>query len=303
MQSNVGIRLRVRYSKLGKVRFVSHRDGARLWERALRRVDLPVAYTEGFTPRPKVGFGLALPTAAESIAEYVDLDLSRDADLDPADPGWDDWLHDLTASISDALPSGMDAMAIAERSADVASLQEQVTSTTWELSGWEVAGQGLVPDSLDDALQRVLAADELLVERERKGQRRTDDVRPLIRDLTTRHDEGRTTVVADLVTIGRALRPAELAELMCTGVDGTSIRVRRTHQWIDHDGERREVIPLERHVTRTNEDERERTVVEHRHSDRTAVEDPGVEDPALEAGERRRVARAGSGGQAERRSG
>ena len=62
MQSNVGIRLRVKYTKLGKVRFVSHRDGARLWERALRRVDLPVAYTEGFTPRPKVGFGLVLVT-------------------------------------------------------------------------------------------------------------------------------------------------------------------------------------------------------------------------------------------------
>jgi radical SAM-linked protein len=80
------VRLRLRYSKLGKVRFVSHRDGARLWERAVRRVGLPVAYTEGFTPRPKLSFGLALPTGAESVAEYIDLDLVEGADVDPAPP-------------------------------------------------------------------------------------------------------------------------------------------------------------------------------------------------------------------------
>ncbi len=280
MQSNVGIRLRVRYSKLGKVRFVSHRDGARLWERALRRVDLPVAYTEGFTPRPKVGFGLALPTAAESIAEYVDLDLSRDADLDPTDPGWLEWRRDLKQSLSSALPQGMDVLSITERAASDGSLQEQVTSTTWELTGWELAGekmtgQGPEPEPLDDALRHVLAADEVLVERERKGQRRTDDVRPLIRDLTLREDADGSTVVADLVTIGRALRPSELAELIRPGVDGLDVRVLRTHQWIDHDGERREVIPLERPITRTNDDERQR------HDAR-----PGVEERCGTAGPR-----------------
>jgi len=69
------IKLRIRATKLGKVRFTSHRDAARLWERALRRADLPVAASEGFTPRPKISFGLALPTGAESTAEYVDVDL------------------------------------------------------------------------------------------------------------------------------------------------------------------------------------------------------------------------------------
>lgn len=276
MQSNVGIRLRVKYTKLGKVRFVSHRDGARLWERALRRVDLPVAYTEGFTPRPKVGFGLALPTAAESLAEYVDLDLSRDARLDTTDPGWDDWLQELTGSLSAALPTGMDVVAIAERDAADGSLQESVTSTTWELTGWG-PGPDLV-EELDISLQRVLAADEVFVERERKGQRRTDDVRPLIRDLRLRRDDQGPTVVADLVTIGRALRPLELAELIRPGIDGTGIRVLRTHQWIDTDGERRDVIPDARHSNGTNHHDRLR---EH------VVE------------ERRRTARSHAGGQTQ----
>ena len=71
------MKLRIRSTKLGKIRFVSHRDGARLWERALRKVGLPTAHSAGYTPRPKISFGLALPTGAESIAEYVDVELAR----------------------------------------------------------------------------------------------------------------------------------------------------------------------------------------------------------------------------------
>src|SRR6059036_543842 len=62
------MRVRVRFNKLGKVRWTSHRDVARMWERAFRRARLPVAYTGGFSPRPKVSFGLALPTGCESEA-------------------------------------------------------------------------------------------------------------------------------------------------------------------------------------------------------------------------------------------
>src|SRR5205085_1236636 len=74
------MRLRVRFAKLGKVRWTSHRDVARMWERAFRRARLPVAYTGGFSPRPKVSFGLALPTGCESLAEYLDLELASDVD-------------------------------------------------------------------------------------------------------------------------------------------------------------------------------------------------------------------------------
>ena len=87
------MKLRIRSTKIGKVRFTSHRDAARLWERALRKAQLPVAATEGFTPRPKISFGLALPTGAESIAEYVDIELRSDisaADVDVSEaPGVD----------------------------------------------------------------------------------------------------------------------------------------------------------------------------------------------------------------------
>ena len=69
------VRVRFRFVKLGKIRFTSQRDVARMWERALRRAGLPLAYTAGFSPRPQLSFGLALPTGCESLAEYLDVDL------------------------------------------------------------------------------------------------------------------------------------------------------------------------------------------------------------------------------------
>ena len=224
------MKLRFRATKLGKVRFTSHRDAARLWERALRRAQLPVAATEGFTPRPKISFGLALPTGAESIAEYVDIELRSDAlvaDLD---------VDTLPQRLSEALPNGFDVLAVAERTAGSGSLQEIVTSCTWEL--W---GPGLGPDDHRIACD-LLDADELVIERERKGKRSADDVRPMLLGLRPTPTGDR--LIADLATIGRALRPAELAQLAFPGADQRDVRALRTHQWIEHDGERHEVLPL-----------------------------------------------------------
>lgn len=224
------MKLRLRYSKLGKIRFVSHRDGARLWERALRRVNFPVAYTEGFTPRPKLSFGMALPTGAESVAEYIDVDVVEGVLVDYAG-------QTLIDDLSAALPIGMDVQVISERDPARGSLQTEVTSTTWEM-----AGPGLAPELLAPAAQRLLEADELLLERERKGQRRTDDVRPLINDLGP--DSSGTRFVAELNTVGRSLRPSELLLVAFPEIDPVDIRVLRTHQWTDHDGDRREILSL-----------------------------------------------------------
>jgi radical SAM-linked protein len=224
------VKLRVRATKIGKVRFTSHRDAARMWERALRRAGLPVAFTEGFTPRPKISFGLALPTGAESIAEYVDIELQRNvaaADVD---------LETLPALLSEALPNGFDVLAAGEREQGATSLQEAVTSCTWELWSPLLSAE----DHLDAC--RLLESAELVLERERKGKRSADDVRPMILDL--RPDPTGDRLIAELVTIGRALRPGELAELAYPNIDARDVRALRTHQWLDHDGTRREVLPL-----------------------------------------------------------
>ena len=224
------MRLRLRSSKLGKVRFTSHRDAARMWERGLRKAGLPAAYTEGFTPRPKISFGLALPTGAESIAEYVDIELRPDTAASDVD------LNTLPARLSDALPGGFDVLIAAEREAGNDSLQEAVTSCTWEL--WSPL---LAREDYSNAC-RLLESTELILERERKGKRSADDVRPMLLDLHP--DPSGDRLIADLVTLGRALRPAELAELAFPDTDARDVRALRTHQWIDHDGTRQEVLPL-----------------------------------------------------------
>lgn len=225
------MKVRIRHTKQGKVRFTSHRDAARLWERALRKAELPVSFTAGFTPRPKISFGLALPTGAESIAEYLDISFDNDVDVD-----------ELPPLLSASLPAGFDVVAAVPLEAGTASLQNDVSTVRWELfAPW------LTPGDHRDAAERLLAADELLLERERKGETRLDDVRPVICDL--RPDEHRGRLIADLATVGRALRPAELAQLAYPHCDTTrnphtAVRAVRTHQWIDDGDVRREVISL-----------------------------------------------------------
>lgn len=224
------MKLRLRSTKVGKVRFTSHRDAARIWERALRVARLPVAASEGFTPRPKISFGLALPTGAESIAEYTDIELGRDIAATDVD------LDALPARLSGALPGGFDVLVAAEREPGTPSLQEAVTSCTWEL--WSPLLSG---DDHSTAC-RLLESTELVLERERKGKVSADDVRPMILDLRPAPTGDR--LVAHLATIGRALRPAELAALAFPHIDARDVRALRTHQWLDRDDGQHEVLQL-----------------------------------------------------------
>src|SRR5689334_13552993 len=97
MRGDSGFPVRVRFTKHGKVRFISHRDVARAFERAFRIEQLPLAFTLGFSPRPKVSFGLALSVGHESRAEYLDVELTEPIDVER-----------LPAALSAALPEGID---------------------------------------------------------------------------------------------------------------------------------------------------------------------------------------------------
>ena len=69
-------KLRIRYAKRGRLRFASHRDLARTLERALRRAQVPMAFSAGFSPHPKISYLGAAPTGAASEAEYLEIGLS-----------------------------------------------------------------------------------------------------------------------------------------------------------------------------------------------------------------------------------
>src|SRR6476661_1404274 len=232
------MRIRLRFTKAGKVRFTSHRDVARMWERAIRRVGLPVSYSEGFSPRAKLHFGLALSTGHESIAEYLDIDLDREASADAADAADAD-IQALPGLLTPALPVGIDATAAAVLPAGTPSLQQAVTSCTWRINVADVT-----PQEIATAIDRAMAAETLMLTRTRKGSEVTDDVRPYLLDLTevVPTDSG-TELSAHLATQPRGLRISELLSVLRGGlVEG---RVIRTHQWTLHDGARREPLPLD----------------------------------------------------------
>jgi radical SAM-linked protein len=222
--------LRFRFAVLGKARFLSHRDVARAWERALRRAALPMAWSEGFSPRPVISFGLALPVGAESLAEYLDIRLTEAIVVDG-----------LVERLSPLLPLGMGVLAAADRPHGVGSLQQEVTSCCWEL---EV--HGVSREELAARVDRVLASSSVPVARERKGVVTSDDLRPSILDLAVPDAEepGRSyrLLSAELATKPRGVRPSELAAGLGAGV--TLRRARRSQQWIDEGGSRREPVPL-----------------------------------------------------------
>ena len=158
-------KVRLRYAKRGKLRFTSHRDVARAFERALRRAGLPMAYSQGYSPHPKVSWVGAAPTGVASEAEYVEIQL-----VDHVDPEL------VRAQLDAALPAGI---AVLEGVlAGPGGLAERI-----EASRWRIEVPGLHGEQLRQAAQALLALPELLVERVTKDGRRSLDARAAIVSL------------------------------------------------------------------------------------------------------------------------
>ena len=168
--------LQVRYAKRGRMRFASHRDFQRAWERALRRVGVPMAYSAGFSPHPKVSYAGAAPTGAASEAEFLEFSV-----VQQIDPGA------VRQALDAALPEGLDIVAVVEASSPLA---EQLRASRWRLE-W--------PVDVTEAVEAFVATDSVEVERITKAGRRILDVRalcsaiqmpePRVMELTVAHAE------------------------------------------------------------------------------------------------------------------
>lgn len=231
-------RIRIRFSKFGRVRFTSHRDLARVWERSLRRTRLPVSYSEGFSPRPRLRFGLALATAHESYGEYLDVDLVPGTVVD---------LDALPGLVNPTLPPGISVQAAAHVAPGTSSLQEAVESCSWLVHVPQLDAAGAA-----ELVERASIATELPVTRTRKGNVVTDDIRPSVlalrvadpadHPLAADWQPAGALLEAELATQPRACRPSELlAAVDATLEEG---RVVRLHQWTTVDGVRSEPLPL-----------------------------------------------------------
>jgi radical SAM-linked protein len=231
MRGGAKFPVRLRYTKLGKIRWISHRDVARALERAFRVTQLPLAFSEGFSPRPKVSFGLALSTGHESDAEYLDLEFARPVDVDT-----------LPAIITAALPEGMEVTSATPLLERAPALQEAVTAVEWRVEVVRGDGTPITPAEVSAYVDAALAAPELPTERRRKGRDVTEDVRPVIRRIDVCGRAHTTEVVMELATQPRGAKPGEVLTAIArvTGApdDLAESRALRTHQWIERDGTR-----------------------------------------------------------------
>jgi radical SAM-linked protein len=157
-------RVRIRYAKRGRLRFTSHRDFSRAFERALVRARVPMAYSSGFNPHPRISYAGAAPTGSASEAEYLEIGLAERVDLD-----------ELRATLDEALPIGLDVVAVAESPGG--ALADLLSASRWRLD------TTAEPDALAGAVAAFLASETVLVERMTKKGMREFDARAAVASL------------------------------------------------------------------------------------------------------------------------
>ncbi|MFI8810320.1 MULTISPECIES: TIGR03936 family radical SAM-associated protein [unclassified Streptomyces] len=158
-------RIRLRYTKRGRLRFTSHRDFQRAFERALRRSEVPMAYSAGFTPHPKVSYANAAPTGTGSEAEFLEIALTEARDPDV--------LRDL---LNASLPDGLDVTDAVE--ARTSGLADRLTASVWEMRL-----DGVTSEDARRAVSAFNDAETVEVQRRAKNGMRTFDARAAVADL------------------------------------------------------------------------------------------------------------------------
>lgn len=158
------MRLRITFSKTGALRYTGHLDLHRIWERTCRRADIPLSYSQGFHPQPRISLAAALPLGFIGQAEVMDLWLDHDEDM-----------SDILKRLQESAPSGLILRSIQSIDPHQAALQTQVLFADYEV---------LLLDPIDASIlatkvRQILASTSLL----RQRRARDYDLRPLISSL------------------------------------------------------------------------------------------------------------------------
>ena len=187
-------RLWVRYTRADRLRFASHRDLARTLERALLRANIPMAYSQGFSPHPKISYAGAAPTGTASNAEYLELGLAEERDP-----------LQIQHALNQVLPTGMQITGIGVSPGG--ALAERI-----DTSHWQIELQGVPPDRVNAAVHAFLAAETAPVQRVMKDGPRTLNTRPPVVSLSASPEIDRDCVILNLVVrhVTPAVRPDDV---------------------------------------------------------------------------------------------
>jgi radical SAM-linked protein len=158
------MRIRITFSKQGALRYTGNLDLHRLWERAARRAQLPLAYSQGFHPQPKMSLAAALPLGFSSRCEVLDMRMERDIPLDG-----------LRGTFQGTLPEGIRVLSVEQVEERAPALQTQVVSAEYEVELREAVNGSELKRKIDSVM------DAECILRTRRGKEY--DLRPLIENL------------------------------------------------------------------------------------------------------------------------
>jgi len=199
------MRIRITFSKQGALRYTGHLDLHKLWERAARRAELPLAYSQGFHPQPKMNIAAALPLGFSSRCEVLDMRLEQDIPMDG-----------LREKLQQTLPPGIQISAIESVDERAPALQVQVISAEYEV----IARESGFGSDLKRRVDSVMETESII--RERRGK--TYDLRPLIEELTLLRDD--KIFMRLTAREGATGRPEEVLDAL--GISFEETRIERT---------------------------------------------------------------------------
>jgi radical SAM-linked protein len=205
------VRLRIRFAKISAMRYTGHLDLHRAWERTFRRAGLPLAYSQGYNPHPRLNLASALPLGFTSQDEVIDAWLEQDLPLEQ-----------VLQALERALPPGLLVKQVEEVELHAPALQTELQASEFLITFLEPV------DGLEERLRKLLAAESLIRSRRNKEY----DLRPLILEVEFVPDErpaseAQPRLLACLsAREGATGRPEELVEAL--GADPTEVRVERT---------------------------------------------------------------------------
>ena len=173
-------RLRIEFAKGAELKYISHLDLARAWERVFRRAALPLAYSQGFNPRPRFQIAAALAVGVTGRVELLDAWL--ETRMDP---------QDVLAHLEPSLPPGLDVLSVKEVDLRAASLQSQMRTAEYRAD----VRTSEPLEGIEIRVRALLEAPALPRQRHHKGRMRSYDLRPLIRGIEVGPGEGGQVVL------------------------------------------------------------------------------------------------------------
>jgi radical SAM-linked protein len=211
-------RIRITFSKQGALRYTGHLDLHKLWERAARRAELPLAYSQGFHPQPKISLASALPLGFSSQAEVMDIRLNEEVSHE-----------EILACLQENLPGGIKVLNIETVDERAPALQTQVLSAEYQIALTEPIDGSELKRRVDE----LMGAESL--PRERRGKKY--DLRPLIEEMSVLESDsllpgmqGQAPALKVFMQLaareGTTGRPEEVLEAL--GIPADTTRVERT---------------------------------------------------------------------------